>query len=542
MSDMKKTYSDTQLAILRAYKKFVEEKKMWPAISDLALAGFTRDRVQRAFGSRVNARRAARLEYPEVCAQVVDASVFTKKRFAEIKKETQGCKRFVITTVIEGCKVDEDFLASIDSYCKKNDAHLLLLTCADPARQKKDDEWFFDPILTGRHFIGHDMALNQVLWLSTVKLSAKHIDPTTSLTRLGQRNGSFIYASPKQRLKMVATASRKPPVAIMTTGALTYPDYHTTRYMSDRTAALATNDHIMGALVVEIAGPRHFHFRQIQCDDSGAFIDFGKMYDGNSVVNVSPAACVLGDYHSGETDSVVDQCWLRDLKILKPAKIVFHDVFNGLSINHHDSHKKITLSRRAKTNQLNLDVEITRLAQDLNRYQPLADELVIVKSNHDEFLNNWLDYFEFKDDVHNLEYGLRLALHMATVEKKTGRAQDPLKYAVERSGLKKPHKVRWLSRQEGLKVAGIEIGDHGDKGPNGATGSLRSMEEAYGSSVTGHAHKCEIFRQCYQVGTSSILNPEYAANGVSSWTQSRCDIYPNGMRQLIRVVDGSTRL
>jgi hypothetical protein len=539
---MKKKYTEQQSNLLKVFIKLVEEKKMWPSTTDLAVAGFNHDRIHRAFGSRSELRKAAQLEYPKICEAVVDTSVFSKKRFNEIKGDTRNYKRFIITTVIEGCKVDEDFLASIDAYCKKNDALLLLLSCADPARQKKDDDWHFDPVLKERYFIGHDMALNQALWLSTVKLSAKHIDPITSLTRLGQRNGSFIYASPKQRLKMVATASKKPPVAVMTTGALTFPDYSTSRYMSDRTAKLADNDHIMGALIVEISGPRHFHFRQIQADDQGSFIDFGKLYEGDDISAISPAACVLGDYHSGETDPVVDKCWREDLAKLKPQKIIFHDLFNGLSINHHDSRKKITLARRSKKDKLNLRREVAGVALDLNKYLPLSNELVVVKSNHDEFLDNWLDYFEFRNDTLNLEYGLELALHMTTEEKKTGLAQDPLKYAVEQAGLKNTKNVRWLKRQEGFKIAGIECGDHGDKGPNGAHGSLRAMEEAYGRSGAGHAHRDEIFRQCYQVGTSSILDPEYAADGISSWTQSRCDIYPNGMRQLIRVVDGKTHL
>jgi len=531
---MKGKYTDYQIAILKAFIKLVDEKKKIPNTAELAMAGYHRDKVHRAFGSRVGLRRVAQKEYPEIYNQVVDESVFSRKAFDELRKDAKNYKRFVVTTVVAGCEVDQNFLKSIDSYCQKNNALLLLMTCADPAASVG---WDFDPCLKDRYFVGRNLALNQALWISTIKLSAKHIDPITSLGRLGQRSGSFIYASPKQRLKMVATSRTRPPVALMTTGCLTLPNYATTRYMSDRTAVIADNDHVMGAIVIELDGAKKFHFRQIQADNKGSFVDFGKFYSGNSVTDMSPEAMVLGDYHSGETDPVVDACWKADIRKLKPNKIVFHDLFNGLSINHHDRKKRITAARRSKAGLLDLRSEIEGVARDLNSYLALRPDLklVIVKSNHDEFLDRWLEDFEFRHDPLNLRYALDLAIHLEE-------ELDPLQTAVEDAGLKDCDRVRWLERQEEYKVAGIELGNHGDKGANGAPGSLRAMEEAYGQSVSGHTHRDEIYRGCYQVGTSSILDPEYAEAGLSSWTQSRCDVYKNGMRQLVRVVDGKTHL
>jgi hypothetical protein len=530
--DHEKQRKEVKEAILKAYVKLVEDKKMWPNSGQMANAGFNQDRVRRAFGSREELKKIVKRHYPESCKNIVDESVFSKKVFDELKKDTKEYKRFVITSVVVGCEVDQDALESLDTYCKKNDALLLIMTCADPAASVG---WDFDSCLKDRYFVGRNLALNQTLWLSTIKLSAKHIDPITSLGRLGQRNGNFIFASPKQRLKMVPTSNKKPPVALMTTGCLTLPNYTTTRYMSDRTAVIADNDHVMGAIIVEIESTKHFHFRQIQFDNNGAFVDLGKFYNGTEVTNMSPEAMVLGDYHSGETDPVVDKCWKADIKKLKPKKVFMHDLFNGLSINHHDRKKKITQARRSKLNLLDLRSEIKRVAQDLNSYTSLVDEVIVVKSNHDEFLNRWLEEFEFRYDPLNLRYALDLAIYMEE-------ELDPLQTAVERAGLKDPNKVKWLQRQEDYKIAGIECGNHGDKGANGARGSLQAMENAYGNSVSGHTHVDEIYRGCYQVGTSSITDPEYAEDGLSSWTQSRCDIYKNGMRQLIRVIGGKTHL
>ena len=63
-------------------------------------------------------------------------------------------------------------------------------------------------------------------------------------------------------------------------------------------------------------------------------------------------------------------------------------------------------------------------------------------------------------------------------------------------------------------------------------------ENAYGLSVTGHAHTPEILRGAWQVGTTSKLNLDYTKGSPSSWFQTACLVYPNGSRQLISVVDG----
>jgi hypothetical protein len=113
---------------------------------------------------------------------------------------------------------------------------------------------------------------------------------------------------------------------------------------------------------------------------------------------------------------------------------------------------------------------------------------------------------------------------------------DPLKYGVEMHGLK-TNKVKCLMRDEDFKIARIQLGAHGDLGANGARGSLRAMEAAYGNSVSGHSHSPEILRGAWQCGTSSYLKLSYN-RGPSSWMHSSCLVYPNGSRQLINSING----
>lgn len=528
----KSKYSQNQLDILNTYIKIVKEKKMHPRPDEMLAFGLTRHKIRHAFSSMAGLRVVAKQYKPEAFKDVIDSSIFSRKIFKELVSEANTFDRFVVTTAVMGCHVDQDFLASIDSYCKKHKAMLLILIAADPAAKT---EWQLDPLLKGRNIVFSDMSLNQNLYISTIKLSAKHIDPITGLGRIGQRNGSFIYASPKQRLKMVATSVSKPPVALMTTGAITAPDYSTDRYMSERTAYIAENDHVMGAIVVEIKNNKRFFFRQVQADKDGAFVDLGVMYDGEYTEEYRPDAMVFGDLHCTETDPWARAGGLEVIKKCKPRRLIIHDGFSGVSINHHDREKVVTQAKLAHKKKLNLENELTELATELDVLADTVSEVVMVKSNHDEFLERYLESGWFVQDPHNLKIALQLALAMVD-------GKDPLKYAMEEVvGLSNARKIRWLDRDEDFKVAGVELGAHGDLGANGGAATPYSLENAYGHSMSGHTHVAEILRGVWKVGTKSYTKLGYN-RGMSSWTHTDGLVYPNGMRQLIFYFDGEWKL
>ena len=104
-----------------------------------------------------------------------------------------------------------------------------------------------------------------------------------------------------------------------------------------------------------------------------------------------------------------------------------------------------------------------------------------------------------------------------------------------------PTRVLWYDRDTEYKVAGIELGQHGDLGLNGSRGSLSQSEKAYGDCVVGHSHHSNIMRGAWRVGTSTKLKLDYN-RGPSSWNQSHCLVYFDGSRQLINIIDSKWRL
>lgn len=536
---MKKlSIAQAKLNVLDKYVAFARKKGFHPSRPDLARMGADKDRILRYFGSLDSLRCAAREHDPKAFENIIDETLFTRKAFQRLREAAGQHRRYLITTAVVGKKVHTGFLQSIQTFCKDQNAMLLVLPCADPA---SNGGWFLDPVLKDVAIVFDDLSLNDNLFISSILLSAKHIDPITGLGRIGQRNGSFIYASPKQRLKMTPTSNTKLPHAMMTTGALTVAKYTTDRYMSERTAYIAENDHVLGGIIVEIQDDKRFHYRQVQADRNGHFVDLGRFYRGTKVSTLRPEALVLGDLHSGETDLDAIGVFVFGpdsvCSVTRPKMLVVHDGFNGRSISHHESHNRILRAQRARENHLDLQTELEEYARDLNHLASVdgVEQLVIVQSNHDEFLHRYLREGRYEEDPKNFLVGLKLATAMVEG------APNPVRTGVEWIGIPSASKIRWLSRDEDFKIANIELGAHGDKGANGARGSLPAMENAYGNSVSGHSHTPEILRGAWQVGTCSKLKLDYN-QGPSSWLHSSCLVYPNGMRQLINVIGGEWRL
>jgi hypothetical protein len=162
-------------------------------------------------------------------------------------------------------------------------------------------------------------------------------------------------------------------------------------------------------------------------------------------------------------------------------------------------------------------------------------DVVRARSNHDDFLDKWLESGDFLNDPYNLRVALKL------FEAKLD-GKDVLQYGVETfGGLPERYraKIKWLSRTDSYKVGGIEYGAHGDKGANGSKASVPTLENGYGRGTFGHAHSPRICRGIYINGTSSYLKVDYNRDeGPSSWLHASTLGYSNGSRQMIIAING----
>lgn len=532
---MEEQEQDIKQTIIDAYIDVIKTKKGIPSAADLVGYGITRDKIRNHFGNMDKLHVHISENYATELGEhfsTVD-NLFNDKRGFE-------SRRYIVTTAVADSVADIDFLNSLKSYSKQHDAEIVILPCESitnsfEKRTAVFDREFNDPIY---RFISSDQKLNDNLSLCSIQVSAKQIKPITGLSRIGHREGSYIFASPKQFLEYIPSGnSRNNNFAIMTPGACTKPQYFTETFVSKRLSYIAAHDHGMGAIIVEIEDDKAFHFRQIQADENGSFIDLGVEYHSDGSSNEVPVNVVLGDIHSAQLDYNAVNA-LSDLtKDMDVQSIYLHDLFDGHSINHHIQSIGAKSARAQKGMHMLYD-EIANTRDTLiglaNAF--CAKNTYVVRSNHDEFLDRYLSEGRYVDDPENHYFALQIAPALFEDVTPLQRAIDmTLEHAESEST--ESRGITFLHRSSNNNIGGVHVASHGDKGLNGAKASLNSLEKIYGDCVTAHVHTAAIQRGVFRVGTMSNLDMGYNS-GPSSWTQTSCLVYENGQRQLVNYVNG----
>lgn len=456
-------------------------------------------------------------------------TIYTEEYREALNDEVKNYKKFVITTAVIGKEVNKEFADALRNYAKRNNALLIALPCEDVvSRGKKAQKTLeISPDLSDFRVVFKDTYINKNLCLSSIKVSAKQINPLTGLDRLTVQNqASIIVASPKVFLRYVPNMHYDIPPALMTTGAVTVNNYDTDRYMSKRTSVLAENDHTYGAVIVEVENEKIFHFRHVQASQYNSITDMGIDYlpDG-SVKPMDNTVMIMGDSHTGYHDKELHEAAMKSALRTGVDSVFLHDIFNATSVTHHDKGKGITRARKARENKLSLELELTALRNYLNIIRLQGMDVFIVPSNHDTMLLRWLESGGYIDDPQNYELGVKLAA--AAVK-----GHDPLQYAIEEEFGYKEERVHWLKEDESCQVYGVECSIHGSVGANGSRGSLQIFEKGLGNCVTAHTHSAAIIRDAFCVGTVGVMDQGYN-KGLSSWTRTCCLIYKNGTKQLI---------
>lgn len=435
-------------------------------------------------------------------------------------------KRYVITGAQYQAGVNHQFLDSLDTYAKHNNAEILVL----PIKYKKTDEEVLHERLQQYRIVTDNLSLNSNLQIAHYAVRPQSIEPITGFSRFAKTGKTTIFASPKQRLKVLPNHLDLPKV-LMTTGFVTKPQYDSGFAISSKARA----DHKFGAIVVEVEDKNIFHYRHVDSQVNGKFYDLGVLYDGKKMSKNHRGFLVLGDYHGVDVDPQVHQENLRIIERYKPVGVVLHDLFDGQSINHWSQGKSLDLAREYNTTKLSVESEVKEtlhVLKELSSALPRDSKIYVVKSNHDERIDRWLNEGRYLGEPQNYVIGHRLWL--AAYEGK-----DPLYTAMGLLG-DVPKNVEFLSRTDQLKKYGVELGFHGDERMNGGRGSIASKEHAYGKSVTAHVHSPEVLRDTYVVGTNTKLNLGYNS-GNSGWMHTSAFVYPNGKVQMFNYIKGKHR-
>lgn len=400
-----------------------------------------------------------------------------------------GAERYIITAAQNATPLNKKFWASLQEAAQRLSAQLIVV----PIRYKnptshwtasQDNEEVWDPLLAPYLCNQRKRLHKHLVLLGDVKTVPTAEQPLTGFETM-THNESAILGHTRLQFKTVPTPRHSMPKILTTTGAVTVPNYTDTKL-----GKKGEFHHTQGACLVEIDGDT-FHLRQLNAVSDGSFIDLDVEYLPTGWRKAPPAsALVLGDTHVDFTDPAVDVATFgRDGMVgaLAPQNIVFNDLLDGYSRNpHHRGNVFNEIAKRSNRRHC-VASEVARAAQFLRNRQRKGSRLVVVSSNHDDFLARWIRDTDWRFDPDNASFYLETAKVMVDATR-MGRGGmetiEPFSYWLKK--LCEGVDLKCLRRDESFEVNKIELGFHGDRGPNGARGSLKNFRAIGPRVVIGH--------------------------------------------------------
>lgn len=442
-------------------------------------------------------------------------------------------RRFIITWAQNATNVHHDFFENIKAYADFLDAdiHVIAGRYKNPTSVwtagQQSDEWWSDQVVSYLDANRHDLH-KYLSIMSDIKIQPTAVNPMTGLQGLSGIN-SCVFGSPKVQLETIPVLEGNRPKMMVTTGACTVQNY-----TDSKAGKKGEFHHTLGFVVIEIKDEDTFFLRQVTATDEGNFTDLYYQVsrnEGKSRVEriQSTAALVWGDLHYGKHDPQVFDATFDLMAKISPENIVLHDVFDGDSINHHEIKDPFIQYQKEVTNSNSLKKEIDALLKGLEEFQDY--NVVIVRSNHDDFIDRWLKDTDWRRTItpkNSLEYMEYAAAILS------GRAPNGIiPYLINQ---KFPN-FKTLGRSDSYIVKGWELGHHGDIGSGGSRGSLLQFRKLNVKVVVGHYHAPGRMDGALSVGTSTYLRIGYNI-GASNWLQSHVIIHQDGKAQHIHLIDG----
>jgi len=459
-------------------------------------------------------------------------------QYETAKKKKADKTKNVLCITWGQCNTDvhEQLFTNIESYAKERNGaiHVIAGRYKNPTSLEgmhtiqQGETWHsrLVPYLdANRHDIHKYLSI-----LSDIKTQPTAINPMSGMAGVSGVN-SCIFGSPKVQMEMIPVLEGNRPKMMMTTGACTVKNY-----TDSKAGKKGEFHHTLGFIVVEIEDKDTFHLRHVTADDNGNFIDlFYEVKDGVVSTIEDCDAIVLGDLHVGHHDEEVLVKTSDLMNRLKPKHTILHDVFDGRSISHHEAKDPFIQYAKEFHGQNDLGEEIEEMMGVLSMFKHRPN-VVIVRSNHDDFLDRWLKLNDWRKQSTPKNNKLYMDFSQRLMNQYENTPDQVLGVIPELITDRFP-KYKTLGRGDSYKVNGWELGHHGDMGANGSRGSLLSFRRLNTKVIVGHYHSPQRKDGALAVGTSTHLRVGYN-KGASGWLQSHVIIHKNGKAQHINFING----
>lgn len=516
-------------------------------------------------GTIAGTARAVNADRATVRKRIKEAGLYDNKplfagRVAPFEQTTRplpssGIKRYLLTCAQSNTKVNQrvwdNFLVLGEHY----DAEVMVATFTynrasysskttkrgrGPSASDRQEVWY-DPEI--EEYICDDQVelAPGLVWCGEMNILPTAVRPLSGLEVYTERK-SGIFPHVKVQMQSIASGKHESTKFNFTTGTVTKRNY-----IQKKEGLKADFHHQYGGLLVEVDPEGRWFVRQVTADPKGVLCDLDMRVgtDGEVTTGNEVEAITWGDIHEATLDPEVAELAWGDggmMEVLHPRHQFMHDIFDGRARNLHvirrcDIHERFKSYTQGHDS---VEKEIEEVARFLVHTRRDWCKTVVVNSNHDDFMMQWLSQIDYRDDPINAVYFLRCQLHLYT-----SIADDPdastnlLRWAIEQINGVDDH-VRFLDEDESFVVKGVEYGIHGHRGPNGARGTSTNLARMGRRINRGHEHSAGIFENIFTSGLSGVNDQGYN-KGPSSWSPSHIVTYSNGSRAIFTMWQGKWR-
>lgn len=391
--------------------------------------------------------------------------------------------------------------------------------------KKKSEQWWVDEIRPylqyGKRYLGDTLLATNTRIRPTAK------EPMTGY-ELMAKDYNLVLPHPKIHFKTMPRFKNQALRTMSTTGFITHKNY------SDSKAGdIAGENHSYGFVIIEKKENGTCHVpRNVKIDKQGNFCDVYYSVTPEGVKEINEVeGIVWGDWHTRNINKDIFNKTLDLLKVLKPKNQVLHDVLDASSVNPHEVKDMFIQRLKITQNGHLIDDEINETFDWIKKLEDVGGKVHVVLSNHDVFLDRYVNDFNWKKDLHNSPAYLKYAHIQQTVDL---REHGSLYGYLLKEAL--PN-VNYVNYGESLLLCSYEVGEHGDSGVNGARGNYKSYSRLNTKMIHAHQHSPVIHNGVSVVGVTCVIDQYYTRRGMSSWAYAHSIVHKETKKNQLIVFD-----
>lgn len=508
-----------------------------PKQLDLTANGFTREFIRQHWGGKL-------------ALDANMAELLAAKRIPKPKRKFKRKMRtdiFIITGVQNNTRVNKRFMKCLERYADYLGRTQIIgmpiyyknPTSADE-RKSLEKKYWWDGAFTGEFLTDRFELSDNIVLMGQHRIQATSSKPLSGLENLSG-NASAVYAHSQCGMHPVANAACEISKQLWTTSSCC----HASNYSNTNAGGKAEFHHVTGAIIIEMYDGVPY-VNQINYDGKG-FYHFDCYVTPRTVKNRQRVAGLdMGDIHSEVADrAVIEKTFIGDdslMALLNPEKVIVEDLLDFIGQGHHNRKNVFLKYLLAKNEKDSVQYGIDSCSAILDLIDDRKTEIWIADSNHHDHLTRWLNETDWRSlGPKNAQFYIALVNEMLnrihlTPELGIG-GPSAFEIALRKVTNKK---LKFMDPNEKNMIGSIDVGHHGDKGPNGTKGSIMGFARTGAKLVIGHSHTPGIYLNVFQTGKKCVMIQNYN-KGLSSHLHTDVIIYANGKRSLVTFINGHFR-